>query len=404
MNELPDEVYREKYLKYKKKYLTMLENMKGGLTNQPLTQKSKVYFCVKETYESLQKSGRVDNLMIKGVDTNDECFLERMKLPNVSLVLEDGKLKVVGGAVQNIPNYPFLYGRKFGIKEESNDKRNFFGKTGIKELPFNNEFAIMQLKNAEPIIKKILENFNNNFVNEVYFLHTTDKQVSYNGVLEYSEFPSFSQFVTNPNIFNNNDVQKGGMGDIIFYFCNPASSLAINSHYFKNSDSPVKANEKCMNDIALDKLLDKDLPKFGYIKAKDDGLYILNDRNLSKTTRLVIPMKLGEKTDVNTKKKWWSSNKITVYSEDNIREQLPSILNGDVLTLLGVRNDDEISIYKLHGGLLSKFSKSSQNVSSSYTPTPPPKTRTSSPPSRPPPPRPQSGDRFPTSESDLFDD
>lgn len=357
MSDLLDKIYREKYLKYKKKYLIALENMKGGLKNQPLTSKSKIYFCNEETYERLQKSGRDDNLMYKNLDTNDECFLERLKAPNVSLMLENNELKVVGGTIQYMPNYPIFSGRRFGIREEATDKKNLLGKLGIKELSFEHEFAMMQLKDAEPIIKKTLVNLNNPTTDKIYFLHTTEKNVSYNGVLEYSPFPSFNEFLKEPNLFNKND-QKGGMGDILFYFCNPAATQAINTHYFNKSETPVLANEKCICDIALDKLA-SETPKFGYVKTKDDSMYILSERNLlSRNTRVHIHVKLGEEVTDNPKKSFWSSSKVKNYSEDNIRKQLSTILVGDILTLLGVTNDSEISIFKLHGGLLSKFSKS----------------------------------------------
>ncbi len=361
MSDLLDKVYREKYLKYKKKYLIALENMKGGLKNQPLTSKSKIYFCNQETYERLQKSGRDDNLMYKNLDTNDECFLERLKAPNVSLMLENNELKVVGGTIQYMPNYPILSGRRFGIKEEKTDKKNLLGKSGIKELSFDYDFAMMQLKDAQPIIKETLDKLNKQITEKIYFLHTNDKDVSYNGVLEYSPFPSFNDFLKDPNLFNKSD-QKGGMGDTIFYFCNPAATDAINTHYFKNSDSPALANEKCICDIALDKLASQ-TPKFGYVKAKDDSMYILDERSLSsKNTRLIIHVKLGEEVIDNPKKGFWFSSKVTKYSEDNIRKQLSTILSGNILTLLGVTNDSEISIFKLHGGSLSKFSKSSETV------------------------------------------
>ena len=299
--------------------------------------------------------------MYKNLDTNDECFLERLKAPNFSLMLENNELKVVGGTIQYMPNYPIFSGRRFGIREEATDKKNLLGKLGIKELSFEHEFAMMQLKDAQPIIKETLDKLNSQITEKIYFLHTNDKNVSYNGVLEYSPFPSFNDFLKDPNLFNNCE-QKGGMGDTLFYFCNPAATQAINTHYFNKSDTPVLANEKCICDIALDKLA-SETPKFGYVKTKDDNMYILDERSLSsKNTRAPIHVKLGEEVTDNPNKSFWSSSKVTNYNEDNIRKQLPTILSGDILTLLGVTNDGEISIFKLHGGLLSKFSKSSETA------------------------------------------
>lgn len=440
MSNLSEEVYREKYLKYKQKYLTALENMKGGLSNEPFTIKSKVYFCINNTYNRLLKSGR-DN----GLSANDNCFLERMKIPNMSLVLEDNKLKVVGGKEQNIPNYPFLFGRKFGIMEESNGQKSFLDKTGIKELPFDNEFALMQLKNAEPIIKKILQNINNDDnINEVYFLHITDKQVSFNGVLTYSPFPSVIDYLREPSLFDKK-VQSGG-GNTIFYFCNKSAADSINTYYFKKSDiTEVKINPDCLIDIALDDFNDKQKPIIAYAHLHNNSIYFVKNRNTPKDKYIRYPIPhLGGESKFSTKKT----------DENVIRTQISNnILVGNILTVFEVRHASKIFIYKLDDGNLSKFNlqenttqpspsnitqpspseptsskekkgsffkmpsflkkdkkpDTSQNIPSQEISSTPTQPVASSTPKRPPPPIPTSSppknvDRFPTSESELFED
>jgi hypothetical protein len=384
MSKLQDEIYREKYLKYKQKYLTALENMKGGFIDLPIEEKSKVIFCPKETYDRLQRSGRNDELILTTFG-GDNCFFERLKNPYQSLMLENNILKKVGDREYQIPNYPILCGRKFGIKEEPIDLQNLFDKTKIKESKFNNDFAMMQLKNAQPIIKKILENLNKTTFSEVYLLHIiNEKKVSYNGVLEYVAFPSFSNYLEQLK-----PQQKGG-GDVYFYFCNSAASHSINEFYFKNSDSPVEIkNKKCLHDIALDTLARRE-PKIGYIKAKENIFKLITNRDQIKSEKynsLELPFKFGVEGKV--------------YNETNITTQLQTENAKEFFSRQGFRIKDYV-IYKLDdNGLLSKFNNK-PTESPNYErnlfnkeDTP----RSSSPPNKPLPAIPQKDSMSPRSSS-----
>ena len=55
MTTASDEIYRDKYLKYKKKYTVALENMKGGDLSLPTDKPSAVYIVHPETYKFSQK-------------------------------------------------------------------------------------------------------------------------------------------------------------------------------------------------------------------------------------------------------------------------------------------------------------------------------------------------------------
>jgi hypothetical protein len=55
MTTASDEIYRDKYLKYKKKYTAALENMKGGDLSLPTDKPLAVYIVHQETYEFAQK-------------------------------------------------------------------------------------------------------------------------------------------------------------------------------------------------------------------------------------------------------------------------------------------------------------------------------------------------------------
>jgi hypothetical protein len=385
MSDLSEEVYREKYLKYKKKYITALENMKGGYNNQPLTADSTIYFCTQETYERLQQSGR-DNTFLEEdqLHHKDECFIDRMMNPFKCLMIKDNKLKLIDGNDAKIPNYPFLCGRKLGIKEEDTLKmKGILNKVEthrIAEKPFDHDFAMMQLQDSEPIIKKLLSDINNNkIIENVYFLHTyrgSDtkyKKVSYNNTLEHVSFPTIDVYLqglaSNPQDLvldkkHSPAQQVGGFGPSKFYFCNPAATAAINQYYFINSNTTVdKINEKCLNDIALDKVLGPEqIPVFAILEEQGLAAYIHKNRSATIIDRISLPSdtigKFGVSSQIVQEKGWLFGGlkNVTkhIYNEENVKKHIPmvkEILFNSLLTT----NQGDITVFKLKNHVLSTF-------------------------------------------------
>ena len=264
-----EEIYREKYLKYKKKYTLALENMEGG--GNPLTKDSIIYFVTKESYDKLILA-RTDrsNLITSTFNRNDDCFLERLKKFG-GLVLTQGlidiSLKTIDGKdVNKVLDHPFLYGRKFGKKEKYKSTND---KTKVEtESNFDVNFALNQLKESQPILLKCLQDIinekNNNLptggkstflAKEVWYLHISDKKISYNGKLEYAMLQ-----------IDNSSAQSGG-GNLSYMFCNPASYAAICSYYGLNhSMTSVKLNASCIIDAARYPINEGDEPIFAILQ------------------------------------------------------------------------------------------------------------------------------------------
>ena len=272
-----EEIYREKYLKYKKKYTLALENMEGG--GNPLTKNSTIYFVTKESYDKLILA-RADesNLLTSILNRNDDCFLERLKKFG-GLVLTQGlidiSLKTIDGKdVNKVLDHPFLYGRKFGKKEKYKSTND---KTKVEtESNFDGNFALNQLKESQPILLKCLQDIiieKNKSVQtgakiisiptEVWYLHIYDKKISYNGKLDYVmlQIDKISE-------------QLGG-GNLSYIFCNPASYASICSYYgFNNSKTSVLLNTSCIIDAARYPIKEGDIPEFGILQEGKQNISI----------------------------------------------------------------------------------------------------------------------------------
>lgn len=338
------EIYREKYLKYKKKYMSMLENMKGGYNNQPITDKATIYFCTEETYRRLQLA-RKDKLHTSFFG-EDNCFIERFNRPSPSLMLcnflGNYTLKTTDGKnVIKKPNYKFLYGREFGIVEEA----EVLPKIGVKKLPFNSEYALKQLQDAQPILLDYLKELREN-TTEIYYLHTykngNEKNVSYNGILEYYPLPTFNnylrdpQLLTKPNILSN---QIGG-ANFKFYFCNDGASRAIEMFYgIINDSNPIIVSE-CLNDIALDPI-DGYTSIFAVVKQKEKKATIIKklESEINETPNVDIDETLGENEVLN------------IDTEINNIKKIKT----NLFPSLYVNDFASIFVYKLYGNKLTNY-------------------------------------------------
>jgi hypothetical protein len=308
-----EEIYRQKYLKYKKKYLTALENMTGG-AYVSIQKNSTIYFCLEETYNRLKKSDR-ENGLIKGIIGGDNCFIERLSMPLMSLVLSKStlgnwELKTIDGKECKFPNYPFLCGRKLGIlfekKEVKGENKSFFSKFSsdepkIIELPFNASLALKQIQEFQPFILKKLNEINNIDSGTVYYLHTYGNIVSFNDILEYKAFPTTLQYSENSNVLTNEEQQGGGGAK--YYICNNAAAQAIEKHY-KNIilvDNKYQAIvTDCLDDIALDSLSQIE-SQFGMLDELATVIYVrkTTTRTNTKLERKSLPnsMVFGQKTE-----------------------------------------------------------------------------------------------------------
>lgn len=222
-----EEIYREKYLKYKKKYTLALEEMKGG-AQITLSEKTKIYFVAKKTYDAL-KVARAESI------NPEKCFDERLVKPHMSLLLEKG---LMGGwnliRADKKKAYieldkPFLGGLKFGIKQEYKPGS---GLTDIIEKPFSNTHAEAQLTANAPYILNCF-NYTNDVTNknplkEIYYLYVQDNKVDYKGQL--------------------GQVQKGG-ADPKYIFCDESAYNSLVYHYGTLTDKPTQVNTSCIEDI-----------------------------------------------------------------------------------------------------------------------------------------------------------
>ena len=366
-----EQIYRQKYLKYKKKYLTALENMTGGADPKLIQENSTIYFCLKDTYDRLQASGR-DNGLIKGKIGGDSCFIERLSMPFMSLVLSkptvgNWELKTIDGKECKFPNYPFLCGRKLGIIEgETAPATNLglFDRTKAyltKSGTFTPSLALKQIQEFQPFILKKLNEINNSNSGTVYYLHTYGNNVSYNGELKYLAFPTTQAYADNPKILTE-EVQQGG-GGAKYYICNKQAAEAIEKHY-KNTSS-VNGNFQaivtdCLDDIALDKLdTNGAQSEFGMIDELATEIYIRKtDGRTGKFGRENLPngMVFGQKTEPGEKVEKKS------FDEKTALGQFDQIINA-----LGWNKEKTskypISIYKLTSSLeITRYIKTLKRI------------------------------------------
>ncbi len=316
-----EEIYRQKYLKYKKKYLTALENMTGGADDVPIRADSTIYFCLEKTYNRLKISGR-ENGLIKGRIGGDSCFIERLSMPLLSLVLSKSltgnwELKIIDGKECKFPNYPFLCGRKLGISEkkgEKVEKKSILSKFSsdepkIIELPFNAALALKQIKEFQPLILKKLLDINlisgDNQPSEVYYLHTYGNNVSFNGILHYEAFPTTKQYASDPNVLTQGGQQGGGGAK--YYICNNEAAQAIETHYknIRKDGTNFQATvTDCLDDIALDDIVDNEVkPEFGLLDELATAIYVRKQSNRTGASdRKILPnnMVFGQKTEPGT--------------------------------------------------------------------------------------------------------
>ena len=312
-----EEIYRQKYLKYKKKYLTALENMTGGAENEPIRVDSTIYFCLEKTYNRLQISGRKNGL-IKGRIGGDNCFIERLSMPLMSLVLSKSltgnwELKTIDGKECNFLNYPFLCGRKFGMVEVETAPAQ-----GLKEKTkalfassgtFNAALALKQIQEFQPLIlKKLLEinQIGKQEQEKVYYLHTYGSNVSFNGILEYKAFPTTHAYSLNPTVLTQEGQQGGGGAK--YYICNNEAAQAIETHYkninLDNTSFQAIVTD-CLDDIALDDLVENSIePQFGMLDELATTIYVrkTTTRRNAQLERKVLPdgMVFGQKTETVT--------------------------------------------------------------------------------------------------------
>ena len=308
-----EEVYREKYLKYKKKYLTALENMTGGVENHPIQADSTIYFCLKKTYDRLKLSGR-DNSLIKGRISGDNCFIERLSMPLMSLVLsksmtQNWEFKTIDGKEAEYLNYPFFHGRNFGkvYEETKATPQGLLQKTKAmmqftSNGSFNSILALKQIKDFQPLILQKLREINPNNANDtdVYYLHTYSNNVSYNGVLKYVSYPTTQQYIDNPSVLTE-EIQQGG-GNSKYYICNNSAALAIETHYKNTSMNSTEFQAtvtNCLEDIALDNLESTGTePQFATIEELATVLYTYKSstrRNTQLESKVLDNIVFGEK-------------------------------------------------------------------------------------------------------------
>jgi len=325
MSYSSEEIYREKYLKYKKKYITALENMKGGLENQPITKDSTIYFCPEGIYNDIKRN--VTDVKFNGI-TN--CFIEKLntKFNGPSLVLANTGLfggfslkTTMGKEVEKVPNYPFLSGRQFGINERK----------GTQE--FDQTWAMEQLKDQVPFLKfNLRKNNSNNSNSDVYMIHVDkNKKISFNGVLEHTPLTTLESAIESlPSL-------KGG-GKAMFYFCNPASSLSVNKQY-GIPDKPIKVT-KCFTQTLEDKLEDTSEPRYGTLEELSKEIVVKNGDSITK----IDTKKFGDTGESILGK---FSYKTANDELKGNKEKLKSYLK--------VENIDEITVYRLDGDSLQLF-------------------------------------------------
>jgi hypothetical protein len=326
MSYSSEEIYREKYLKYKKKYITALENMKGGLENQPITKESTIYFCAKEIYDNVKRNVTDDKF--KGID---DCFIEKLNTNanGPSLVLANTGLfggfslkTTKGKEVEKVPNYPFLSGRQFGINEHK----------GTQE--FDQAWAMDQLKDQEPFLKfNLCKNNGNNANSDVYIIHVdkNKKNISFNGVLVHTPLTTLKSAIESlPSL-------KGG-GKAMFYFCNPASSLSVNKRY-GIPDKPIKVT-KCFTQTLEDKLEDTSDPRYGTLEELSKEIVVKNGNSKTK----ISTTKFGDTGESFLGK--FSYKK----ANDELNANKEKMKNH-----LKVENIGEITVYRLDGDSLQLF-------------------------------------------------
>ncbi len=224
-----EEIYREKYLKYKKKYTLALENMEGGVELK-LSEKTKIYFVAEKTFHALMGARR------ESINP-EKCFNERLVKPYMSLLLEKSVMSgwnLIRADKKKAYielNKPFLGGLKFGIEQKYKQEND---KTEIIEESFNDKYAETQLQNYAPYILNCFNyaNRSSSKLTEIYYLYVQDNKVSYKGKLEQGQ----------------GTAQRGG-ADPNYIFCNESVFDSLKYHYGNFSSRELLINTSCIEDI-----------------------------------------------------------------------------------------------------------------------------------------------------------
>jgi hypothetical protein len=326
MSNLSEEVYLKKYLKYKKKYMLALEEMKGGVLEEmkggtieemkggALDEKTKIYFVCEETFKSIQAA--------RPTTTNpSKCFEERLKKPHISLILEKS---MTGGwnlttfdekkkKVKVIANKPFLGGLKFGIKQKIKQGTN---ETEIIEESFNAGHAESQLKEYRNYILDCLKHANprkEEVINKVFYLFVKENTIEYIGELTPSS-------------------QVGG-ADPKYIFCDEGGLKSLQQHYGKlEKDILVNVDTSCIEDIVKHPKETGDKNKYGILKIGEEFI-IIDETPIKFDTPKKIKFGYGEEKGK------------TLFSRKNVLEQKKSIdaLPDQITTIISLLGSYKIN-------------------------------------------------------------
>jgi hypothetical protein len=323
MSYSSEEIYREKYLKYKKKYITALENMKGGLGT--MTKNSVLYICPDKIYNSVEKN--------KSKYGKNKCYTELFNSVSngPSLVLTPStfgsgySLKTtLGDNIMDAPN-PVLFKNKFGIVVKSGDK----GKT---EEVFDENRAKTQLKEADTLLSLYLRLLNPSNVNSSAHLIVVNND-------EILLLGKLSDLVV---------TQQGG-GDATFYILNEAAVQRVNEQYgdsYLTKPLTIKS-ANCFADILLSKRDGGLLPNPAYAtipaNQKTMSIFRLDEQgDLDPTTHTFEFSFGGEKS------KFYG----TIFDDAIAKDQINAIKEK---LKTRIKDSDGLTVLRLEGTTLQTF-------------------------------------------------
>jgi hypothetical protein len=325
MSYSSEEIYREKYLKYKKKYITALENMKGGVGE--ITPKSVLYICPDTIYKTVEKNK-------SKYGKKNKCYTELFNSVSYgpSLVLTPStfgsgySLKTtLGDNIMDAPN-PVLFKNKFGIVVKSGDK-------GKMEEVFDENRAKTQLKEADTLLSLCLRRLNPTNVNSSAHLIVVNND-------EISLLGKLMDFA---------DIQQGG-GDATFYILNKAAVQRVNEQYgesYLTKPLTIKS-ANCFADILLSKSDEGLLPNPAYAtipaNQKTMSMFRLNEQDDIDRSTHELQFSFGGE------KKFYG----TIFDDQTAKEQINPIKE-KLKARFKLSDVNELTVLRLEGTTLQTF-------------------------------------------------
>lgn len=325
MSYSSEEIYREKYLKYKKKYITALENMKGG--EGKMTPKSVLYICPDTIYNSVEQN--------KSKYGKNKCYTELFNSVSKgpSLVLTPStfgssySLKTTLGAnIMDVPN-PVLFKNKFGIVVKQ------VGDKGKPEEVFDENTAKTQLKEADALLSLYLRVLNPSNTNSSAHLI----------VVNNDEILLLGKLMDLP------DTQQGG-GDAVFYILNEAAVQRVNEQYgnsYLTKPLTIKS-ANCFADILLSKRDDGLLPNPAYAtipaNQKTMSIFRLDVHGDLEPTTHTFEFSFGGE------KKFYG----TIFDDMKAKDQIKSIKE-KLKAKFNLSDVDVLTVLRLEGTTLQTF-------------------------------------------------